>query len=132
MEPTAPPESRHALDLSELQAPGVRVWVGVLDDRIVATAALAPIADAHEELKSMRTDPRVRGQGIASAMLTHVLDDAAARGVRRVSLETGSMDFFATARALYARNGFIECEPFGAYVPDPHSVFMTRLLLSRP
>lgn len=132
MEPTAPPESRHALDLSELQAPGVRVWVGILDDRIVATAALAPIEDGHEELKSMRTDPRVRGQGIATAMLTHALDDAAARGVQRVSLETGSMEFFATARALYARNGFVACDPFGAYVPDPHSVFMTRLLLSRP
>ena len=130
MEPTAPPESRHALDLSELQAPGVRVWVGVVDDRIAATAALAPIEDGHEELKSMRTDPQVRGQGIATTMLTHALDDAAARGVQRVSLETGSMDFFATARALYARNGFIEAGPFGEYVVDPHSVYMTRLLRS--
>ena len=132
MEPTAPPESRHALDLSGLQAPGVRVWVGVLDGRIVATAALAPVDPGHEELKSMRTDPQVRGQGIATTMLAHVIADARARGVRRISLETGSMAFFAAARALYARNGFVECEPFGEYVLDPHSVYMTRLLPSRP
>ena len=130
LEPTAPPESRHALDLSGLQAPGVRVWVGVLDGRLVATAALAPVDDGHEELKSMRTDPAVRGQGIATAMLAHVIADATARGVQRVSLETGSVDFFAAARALYARNGFTECGPFGAYAVDPHSVYMTRLLRS--
>ena len=35
------------------------------------------------------------------------------------------MKEFAAARALYARCGFIETGPFGDYVPDPNSVFMT-------
>lgn len=58
-------------------------------------------------------------------MLTHMLDDARDRGVRRVWLETGSMSFFAPARALYATAGFQPCGPFGRYTADPNSVYMT-------
>ena len=128
MEPTAPAESRHALDLSALQGPGVRLWVATDDDGIVGTAALARVEPGHEEVKSMRTAPRARGRGVASALLAHVVADAGLRGVDRLALETGSMEFFAPARALYARAGFEPCETFGTYVEDPYSVFMTMPL----
>lgn len=128
MAPTAPAESRHALDLAGLRAPGVRLWVAHDGPDIVGTAALAAIEPGHEEIKSMRTDPARRGEGIAARLLDHVLADATRRGVRRVSLETGSMDFFAPARALYARAGFTTCSPFGGYTEDPHSTFLTRAL----
>ena len=128
MEPTAPAESRHALDLGALQAPGVRLWVATEEDDLLGTAALAVVEPGHEELKSMRTAPPARGRGVASALLAHLLGDATSRGVVRLSLETGSMDFFVPARSLYARSGFEPCGPFGSYVEDPNSVFMTRLL----
>jgi putative acetyltransferase len=128
IEPTAPPESRHALDLTALQGEGVRLWVGTDAHGIVGTVALAAVDDGHEELKSMRTEPRVRGTGVATRLLAHALDDARRRGVARVSLETGSMEFFAPARRFYARSGFAPCEPFGSYVDDPLSSFMTREL----
>lgn len=76
----------------------------------------------------MRTEPRVRGAGVASRMLAHVLADARERGVDRVSLETGSMEFFEPARAFYAKAGFVPCPPFGSYVEDPNSTFMTLAL----
>lgn len=126
--PTAPAESRHALDLDLLAAPDVRLWVVVGGTEIVATGALAVVHPGHEELKSMRTDPAQRGRGIARLVLEHLERDARARGVRRLSLETGSQDFFAPARALYARAGFLPCRPFGDYREDPHSVFMTKHL----
>ncbi len=126
--PTAPPSSQHALDLAGLQRPGVRLWVARVPEALVGTVGLAPVEPGHEELKSMRTDPERRGLGIASAMLRHALADASARGVERVSLETGSQPFFAPARALYAKHGFVECAPFGAYALDPHSTFMTLVL----
>ncbi|NPD04066.1 GNAT family N-acetyltransferase [Nocardioides sp. zg-1308] len=133
MEPTAPPESRHALDLHALQAEHVRLWVAAVPDveGVAGTAALAGLDERHEELKSMRTDPRLRGRGIASALLAHVLDDARSRGVERVSLETGSMAFFEAARTFYARAGFEPCPPFGPYVEDPMSTFMTLALTAR-
>jgi putative acetyltransferase len=130
MEPTAPPESRHALDLSGLRVPGVRMWVARLDDALVGTVALKSLTPNHDELKSMRTDPLVRGRGVASALLEHALADARARGVARVSLETGSMAFFEPARALYRKYGFAECGPFGSYIPDPNSTFMTIELIA--
>ena len=124
MEPTAPPESRHALDLDALQGDHVRLWVARAGDEIVGTAALAHVEAAHEELKSMRTDSARRGRGLAAQMLAHVLADARSRGVARVSLETGSMAFFEPARRFYARAGFVACPPFGSYVEDPNSTFM--------
>jgi len=126
--PTAPAESRHALDLSGLRAPGVRLWVARMSGELVGTGALAEVEPAHEEIKSMRTDPRRRGQGIAARVLDHLIEDARRRGIRRISLETGSMDFFVPARTLYAKAGFVPCPPFGAYVDDPNSTFMTREL----
>ncbi|ANF32358.1 GCN5 family acetyltransferase [Leifsonia xyli] len=125
MEPTSPPESRHALDLSGLQQPHVRLWNATDAGVIVGTVALAALEPGHEELKSMRTDPLRRGQGIGALLLDAALADARARGVLRVSLETGSMDFFAPARRLYERAGFRPCPPFGTYTDDPNSAYFT-------
>lgn len=126
--PTAPPESQHALDLTGLRGPGIRMWVARLDTALVGTVALQNLNPVHEELKSMRTDPAARGNGVASALLRHALHDARARGITRISLETGSQDFFAPARALYRKHGFTECGPFEDYLPDPNSTFMTLAL----
>ncbi|MDH5150287.1 GNAT family N-acetyltransferase [Brevibacterium casei] len=128
MAPTAPEESRHALDVTGLQGAGVRLWVAHDADALVGTVALARLEAGHEELKSMRTSPAHRGRGIASALLDHALNDARSRGIERISLETGSMDFFSAARAFYRRAGFDDTVPFGTYTEDPHSVFMTLRL----
>jgi putative acetyltransferase len=124
--PTSPAESRHALEVSALQQPGVRLWTVKDNDEIIGTAALAGLEPQHEELKSMRTDPARRGQGIASTLLEHLIRDAQARGINRISLETGSMSFFAPAHILYTKAGFTPCPPFGNYVDDPNSRYLTR------
>ena len=49
-------------------------------------------------------------------------------GFARLSLETGSMKAFEPAQRLYESFGFAYCPPFGDYVEDPNSVFMTRAL----
>jgi putative acetyltransferase len=58
-------------------------------------------------------------------MLRHIIATARARGMSRLSLETGSWEYFWPARALYKSHGFVECPPFAGYVPDPNSVFMS-------
>ena len=128
LEHTAPAESRHALVFERLLAPGVRLFAAHLDDAPVATGALATVEEGPEEIKSMRTDPALRGQGLGRAMLAFLLADAESRGISRLSLETGSADFFIPARALYAAAGFRECGPFGGYALDPYSTFMTVTL----
>jgi putative acetyltransferase len=126
--PSSPAETQHALDVDGLRAPGVRLWTARDGELVVGTVALLPVSEGHEELKSMRTSPARRGEGIATRLLNHALHDARERGISRVSLETGSMEFFAAARAFYHRAGFVECPPFGTYVADPHNVFMTLVL----
>jgi putative acetyltransferase len=61
-------------------------------------------------------------------VLKELMDKARQRGHTKLSLETGSAELFAPARALYAAHGFAECPPFAKYTRDPLSIFMTRPL----
>jgi putative acetyltransferase len=122
------PGSAHALDLSALRAPDVTFWSAWDGDVAAGIGALKRLADDHGEIKSMHTASTLRGRGVGSAMLGHIIATARSRGMTRLSLETGSWAYFAAARALYARHGFEECAPFGDYRPDPNSVFMTLAL----
>ena len=90
--------------------------------------ALKHLSATHGELKSMHTLDSYRGQGLGAKMLEHTIAEARQRGYQRLSLETGSMDGFIPSRKLYRRFGFEVCAPFGTYVEDPYSVFMTRAL----
>lgn len=123
-----PPESTHTLDLEALRAPGIVFWTARDSEWILGCAALKTLEDSHAEVKSMRTAAAQARQGIATRLLGTVIEHARGAGFRRLSLETGSQPFFAPARALYVRHGFVECEPFADYRPDPLSVFMTREL----
>ena len=78
--------------------------------------------------KWMRTAKRHLRKGVASRMLRHIIAESQQRSYVRLSLETGSMEAFAPARALYRSFGFDYCEPFAEYILDPNSVFMTRAL----
>jgi len=122
------PGSAHALDLSGLRAPEVTFWSAWEDDAVVGVGALKRLSADHGEIKSMYTAEAARGRGVGSAMLRHIMAAARGHGISRVSLETGSWPYFAPARALYARHGFVECAPFGDYQPDSNSVFMTLAL----
>jgi len=121
----SPRESCHAFDVSALQRPEVSFWASWDGEELLGVGALMDLGGGHGEVKSMHTATAARGRGVGSAMVRHLVALARERGFRRLSLETGSMGYFAPARALYARHGFVECEPFGDYVLDPNSVFMT-------
>lgn len=124
----SPPESIHALDLDGLRRPDIRFWTVWEKGQLLGCGALRELDSTHGEIKSMRTAEAHRRKGVATRMLGHILDEASRRGYRRLSLETGSMAGFAPARTLYAQFGFVECAPFGDYVEDSNSVFMTRSL----
>ena len=122
------PGSAHALDFSGLRAPDVSFWSVWEGDEVVGVGALKRLSGEHGEIKSMHTAEAARGRGIGSALVRHIMAEARARGMRRLSLETGSWAYFLPARALYTRHGFVECGPFGEYREDPNSVFMTLVL----
>lgn len=128
----SPPESMHALDLDGLRAPEITFWTLWEGSELLGCGALKELDPDHGEIKSMHTARRHRGRGVAAHMLRHIIDEARRRGYGRLSLETGSMDAFAPARALYGRFGFVECGPFADYVFDPYSTFMTLELSAGP
>ena len=125
MEHTAPAESRHALDLVGLRDPNITFWSAWDGPALAGFGALKHMTESHAEIKSMRTASSHLRRGVASKMLRHLIREAASRGYSRLSLETGSMEFFEAARRLYTSFGFTSCLPFGDYKPDPNSVFMT-------
>lgn len=125
---TSPPGSVHALDLTGLSDPAVTAWTIWDGETLLGCAALKELTVVEGEIKSMRTSAVARGRGVAARLLAHVLDEARQREYVRVSLETGSEDFFAPARRLYMRHGFVACPPFGDYTADPNSNFFALAL----
>ena len=124
----SPPESVHALDLSKLRAPDITFWSVWEDSTLVGCGALKELSATEGEIKSMRTPKALRRRGAGRAVLAHIIEEARARGYKRLSLETGSQDAFVPAQNLYRSFGFSFCGPFGDYKPDPNSVFMTLAL----
>ena len=120
------PGSAHALDIGGLKAPDITLWAAWDEDELLAVGALKRLSNDHGEIKSMHTAASHRRRGVGAAMLQHIVDAARTLGMSRLSLETGSWDYFVPARELYRRHGFVDCLPFGGYRPDPNSVFMTR------
>ena len=128
MAAVSPPESRHALNLDGLRRPEVTFWSAWDGERLAGCGALMELDPSHGEVKSMRTARTHLQRGVASKVLEHLVSEGKRRGYRRLSLETGSMDYFEPARRLYAKFGFVDCGPFGSYREDPNSVFMTLRL----
>lgn len=118
-------DSAHALDLADLKSPDIRFWSAWEGSHLVAVGAMKRLSENHAEVKSMHTAESARRRGAGSAMLRHIIDDARRASIAKLSLETGSWDYFRPAVLLYKRHGFVECGPFADYRPDPNSIFMT-------
>ena len=122
--PLYPAESHHGIDMAALLQPNVMFAV-VRDDAGVAIGCGALVLNAdYGELKRMYLRPQHRGRGLAQALLEFLEVQAAARGCHCYALETGIHQL--SAITLYERAGYLRCAPFGAYAPDPLSVFMSK------
>ncbi|MDO9710256.1 GNAT family N-acetyltransferase [Paracraurococcus lichenis] len=124
MHANSPPGHVFALDLSGLQVPEVTVFTAWDEEAIAGVGALKELGDGTAEVKSMRTHPDHLRKGVAAAILEHIIATARARGLGRLSLETGSGPAFEPALALYRRRGFRDGEAFGDYVRSEFNQFL--------
>jgi len=124
----SPPESVHALSLEALRKPEITFWSVWYANTLCGCGALKELNPHHGEVKSMRTRAQFLRAGVAQAVLNQIIAEAAARGYQRISLETGASQAFEPAHALYYRNGFVVCGPFGDYKEDEFSLFMGKQL----
>jgi putative acetyltransferase len=128
----SPPEHVHAYPAARLAEPSVTFFSARRAGTLLGVGALSELDPLHGEVKSMHTAAQARGQGVARAMLTHLLAVARMRGYQRVSLETGTTEAFLAARRLYESFGFVRCPPFAQYTDNEFSVCMTRVLDALP
>lgn len=122
---SSPEGSCHFLDFDGLNAPDVTFWSVWDGPALAGCGALKELSPEYGEIKSMRTHDDHLRKGVGALMLTHIISEARERGYRRLSLETGSTGSFIPALGLYQAHGFTYCAPFGDYVEDPFSRFMT-------
>ena len=101
MEASSPPEACHFLVADALRDPAIRFFAMRDEDGVLmGIGALKSLGGSDGELKSMRTAPAALGRGVGGAMLAHLVAEARAMGLTRLSLETGSTPDFAAALRL--------------------------------
>jgi putative acetyltransferase len=127
-----PADSCYLLNIDDLEAPTVSVFVARLGDvagssaPAVGIAALALRADTTAELKRVFVAPSARGRGVARDILRAVEAFARSQGVSAIRLETGVAQ--PEAIALYEKVGYHHIPRFGQYVDDETSVCMEKPL----
>jgi putative acetyltransferase len=117
-----------ALDLSGLRVPEIRFFSAWDGEALMGVGALKRMSPDHGEVKSMHTAQAARRRGVGAAILRHIIDEARAAGMVRVSLETGTSAYFQAAVALYLAEGFVPCGPFGDYAASSENRFLTLQL----
>ena len=121
-----PPESNHFLDLDALAGPSARFFVARRDGHALGCAALLIDPAGWGELKRMFVSPEARGLKLGRRLLERIEEEGRREGLRWLRLETGIRQ--PEALGLYRSAGYVERAAFGAYEPDPLSVFMEKSL----
>lgn len=125
MQELFPPEDNYYLEIDDLVAEHIHFFTARKGDQIIGTAALADKGN-YGEIKSIFVDPAARGSGAADALMRQLEDEARARKLPMLKLETGNV--LHAAHKLYRRHGFTDCEVFGDYVAAKSSIFMEKAL----
>ena len=121
-----PEDSNHLEALGELDKPNV-LFIGCrVDGALVASGAAKLMDDDgdYAEIKRVFVLDDYRGRGLSARIMNFLETELQKRGVRLFRLETGMRQ--PEALGLYRKLGYHERGPYGAYGPDPFSVFMEK------
>ena len=124
----SPEGSAHVLDIPGLKIPSIKFWSLWEKDQLIGCGALKFLNENHGEFKSIRVHDNFRGKGYGIKIINHLINEAKNLKIQRLSIETGSGDFFAPARKLFDSCGFEPCPPFAHYKEDINSLYLTKLL----
>ena len=121
----SPEGSTHVLDIPGLKDPSIKFWSLWDAEKLIGCGALKLLEKEHGEFKSLRVADKFRKNGMGEKIILHLIDKAKQIGIKKLSTETGAGEFFAPARKLFKKFGFIECKPFAHYKKDPNSCYYT-------
>ena len=121
----SPEGSTHVLDIPGLKVPSIKFWSLWENDELIGCGALKFLDDKHGEFKSIRIADKFRKNGLGTKIIDHLINQAKKLNIKKISVETGSGDFFASARKLFKKFGFESCKPFAHYKEDPNSCYFS-------
>ncbi len=108
------PELKYAL-------PKGRLYVALDGDSFAGCIAMRPLDDCRCEMKRLYVRPEYRGRGIARALVSRLIDEAAAEGYSLMLLDT--LPVLSAATALYSSMGFYVTERYNDS-PLDYTIFM--------
>ena len=121
----SPEGSAHVLDIPGLKISSIKFWSLWENEQLIGCGALKFLSENHGEFKSIRISDKFRKNGLGIKIITHLINEAKKLNVKRISVETGSGDFFVPARKLFKKCGFEPCKPFAHYKEDPNSCYFS-------
>ena len=124
----SPEESTHVLDIEGLKDQNIKFWSLWEGNLLMGCGALKFLNKEHGEFKSIRVEDRFRKKDNGIKILKHLIFEAKKLNIKKISLETGTGNFFTPARKLFNKCGFKLCKPFAHYKEDPNSCYMTMLI----
>ena len=124
----SPEGSAHVLDIKGLKDKNIKFWSLWEDNLLMGCGALKFLNKEHGEFKSIRVEDRFRKKNNGIKILKHLIFEAKKLNIKRISIETGTGDFFTPARKLFNKCGFKLCKPFAHYKEDPNSCYMSMLI----
>ena len=124
----SPAGSTHVLDIDGLKNPSIKFWSLWENEKLMGCGALKFLNESHGEFKSIRVDDRFRNKGYGIIVINYLIEEAKKLNIKKLSLETGSGNFFTPARKLFKKCGFKVCKPFAHYKDDENSCYMSMLI----
>ena len=124
----SPEGSAHVLDIEGLKDQNIKFWSLWENNLLMGCGALKFLNKEHGEFKSIRVEDRFRKKDNGIKILKHLIFEAKKLNIKRISVETGTGDFFTPARKLFNKCGFKLCKPFDHYKEDPNSCYMSMLI----
>jgi [ribosomal protein S18]-alanine N-acetyltransferase len=126
------PWTREMLERELRQSDVARVYVLRLADRRVAAFCACWILFDELHINTIAVHPSLRRQGLATQLMTHLLERAAAEGANRALLEVRRSN--VAAQRLYERLGFRVAGVRRHYYshPDEDALVLTRHALPDP
>ena len=124
----SPVDRGHVLDIPGLKNSSIKFWSLWKNNQLIGCGALKFLDKEHGELKSIRVADSFRRKGNGFKVIDHLIIKAKKLNIKKISLETGTGNFFTPARKLFDKCGFKVCEPFAHYKKDPDACYMSLLL----
>ena len=124
----SPPGSTHVLDIDGLKDKSIKFWSLWENNNLMGCGALKFLSKDHGEFKSIRVHDNFRNKGNGIKIIKHLINEAKNLNILRISIETGSGEFFEPARKLFKSCNFQPCAPFAHYKEDVNSLYFTKLI----